>query len=291
MADNIPPETLAEIDRFVQTLVERLQKPKNNWLSQPTAVDEMKDTKFKECPKELQSYIGNVLGYRAAFGAAPPQYEQLRAILEKTFSQVSPKNKYENPKIEFAYRMSYLLMIISDPVFSKQNLKTCKPYSNIVILLEPNDKERERYAGLFNILNGIVRKVKNKIENKEADEVIAQMKTAYSTDLKAKMPAVPYGKPSSLPEEPPLKFSDEDVSTAMRSPAPVSKAPLTPADNMQIATLAAQIAKKPQVIASGLTIDQIRQIAENIYRKKTGKGRKTYRRKKHTRKTRKVRRM
>ena len=290
MGDNIPPDTLAGIDKFVQTLVERLQKPKNNWLSQPTAVDETKDTKFKDCPKELQSYIGNVLGYRAAFGAAPPQYEQLRAILEKTVPQRSPKDKYNNPKVEFAYRMGYLLMIISDPSFSKTNLKACKPYGNVVSLLDASDKEKAAYAGLFNILNGIVRKVKNKIENKEADEVIAQMKTAYSTDLKAKMPAVPYGTPS-LPEEPVPNFSDEDVSAAMTYSAPVSKAPLTPADNMKIAGIAAQITKKPEIIARGLTSDQIRQIATNIYRKKTGKGRKTYRRKKYTRKTRKVRRM
>lgn len=288
-------KVLGEIDRFIENLTERLENPNKTLLGKPSAV-KADDVKFKDCPKAIQSLIGNVLKYRPLFGNAPPQYAKLQGILEQTIPNTSPKDKYTDPKVEFFHRMRNLMLILQDPK-SADKVPACKPYVRVVNLLmntTTDGKDKFKYDGLYTELSNFIKKVDSKAEEAEIKEIVSAITDEYAIDLKYGMPQVPSGAPI---EEPAPNVTESDITSELSAPTAAVgstttvKAPLTNPDKMKIAGIAAQLTKNPKIQERGLSVDQIRKIAENIYRKKTGKGRKTYRKKKSQRKTRKMRRV
>lgn len=284
---------IVTIDKFVEALQSRLENPNKSFgfIGSPAPPAEG-DMKYNSCVKSFQSRIGNVLSYRSLYGNIPPQYEKVRKLLEKTFPSRSPKDKYSDPKIEFLYGFRNLFLDISQGGY-----EDCKPYQRIVNLFMKSTKGEEYkfdYDALLTELTKIIKKVDSKAEMAEVKEVIEMAIALNTLETKQSLPVPPSG--SVLPEEPPRVVPDvttqEIESTPTSAPATQPKTPLTSGDKAVIAGMAAQIAKDPRTIARKLTTDQIRQMAENIYRRQKGiGGRKTYRKKMSKRKTRKARRV
>lgn len=85
------------------------------------------------------------------------------------------------------------------------------------------------------------------------------------------------------------KIASQSSTTTTSSSSNSEKKELTSAEKLIVANMAQQIWNTPETQKRKLTIAQVKQMAENIYRKKTGKGRRTYKKKLSKRKTRKVR--
>lgn len=282
------------IDKFVEGLANRLENPNKafGFLGSPAPPAEG-DMKYNSCVKSFQSRIGNVLAYRSLYGTSPLQYEKLRKLLEKTFPSRSPKDKYDNPKIEFLYGFRNLFLDISQGGY-----EDCKPYQRIINLFVKSTKSEEYkfdYDALLLELSKIIKKVDSKIENAEAKEIIEMAMAMITLEAKQKLP-LPPTESGPLPEEPPRAIpeaSDVEIESApATAPSVPPKTPLSSGDRAAIAGIVSQLVKNPRVIARKLTMDQIRQMAENIYRRRKGiGGRKTYRKKMSKRKSRKVRRV
>ncbi len=284
---------IVTIDKFVESLASRLENPNKSFgfLGSPAPPAET-DTKYNSCVKSFQSKIGNVLSYRSLYGNSPPQYEKVRTLLEKTIPSTSPKDKYSDPKIEFLYGFQKLFSDIS-----LGGYEDCKPYQRIVNLFMKStkgEKDKFNYDSLVTELSRIIKKVDSKAEMAEVKEVIEMAIALNTLESKRAMPLPPSG--SILPAEPPRvvpEVTSEDIETApTTAPTIPPKTPLTPGDKSVIAGIASELNNKQEVIRKGLTSQQIRQMAENIYRKRKGiGGRKTYRKKMSKRKTRKSRRV
>lgn len=176
------------IDKFVQGLVSRLENPNKSWIGSPSPPVEG-DMKYNSCVKSIQARIGNVLVYRSLYGNYPPQYETLKKILEKTIPSRSPKDKYNEPKIEFLYRFKQLFLIImqgGDP--------DCKSYVRILNLFISETKSDEYhfdYKDLYAKLDAIIRKVDLKIEMEQVKEEIEMVTAELVLEAKKNMPNPP----------------------------------------------------------------------------------------------------
>lgn len=285
------------IDLFVEALAERLGNPNKAGIfniGKPAPAAET-DMQYKKCGKSIQSRIGTALRFRDAFGEAPPQYKKAKELLDKLDYGGDPKLTQEDKKTEFIYEFRNLMVDLTTG-----GLPDCKPYQRLLNLFMSNTKEDKYkfdYDAIAKPLMRHMEKIKSAKLKAEANE-IAEMAMAITVlEAKKAMPLPPSGVPASSLGEPAPDITSSEIESELSAPpaavgaTPPARSPLTNADKMKIAGIAAQISRDPRTSARSLSIDQIRQMAENIYRKKTGKGRKTHRNAKAHRKSRKVRRM
>lgn len=292
------------VDSFIADLAERLENPNKAFgiIGKPSPVSP-DDSTFQKCKDALRAKaggFGNSLEYRdflvnpkLGIGKAPPQYAKLRSLIGPN---TGDKDKYSNPLVEFFHRMKQIFLI-----FEQGGHVDCKGYKRLLNLFmgtTSEGKSKYNFKGIQTELHNILEIIKSIEEKEQVNEVIDMAFALNVLEAKKGMPSVPTASVVT-PEEPAPDVTDADITSEMpdsAASAPVAppsapKAPLTARDRALIAGIAGQISRNPKVMSRRLTMDQIRQMAENIYRRRTGSGRKTYRKKKSQRKSRKLRRM
>jgi hypothetical protein len=285
------------LDTLVESLVDRLKNPNKQlgFIGTPKPPAEG-DAVFAKCKEEIGKALKYALFQRSDItklaGPEPPQYAELRKILPPG-SGTEP-DKYSNSYANFLNGMSKFITMIQIGGYP-----SCKGYTRVLNLLmqtTKDDKYKFNFDALLREISTGLKPFKAMRDKAEVDEIIDMVMTANLLDARSAMPQVPSRTVGAMPiEEPAPSVSETDITSELstpQKPASVQKTPLTSADNMKIAGIAAQLVKDPRIQQRKLTMDQIRQMAENIYRRKTGMGRrKTYRKKKSPHKSRKVRRM
>jgi hypothetical protein len=318
---------LSEIDRFVLALTERLQNPNKTILGKPASVS-ASDNKFQDCPKAIQSYLGDTLNYRSLFGNFPPQYKVLQTLftnlnLNKVYNQ-----KYDDKRLEFLHRMRNLMLILSNDDSNK--VSECKPYVRVLNLLmstTTSGKDNFKYAGIYRQLREFLSKADSAKDKKEVDELVDMALELDVLERRKGLPNPPTGSISAStsamkPEEP---RSNAAASTSAmkpeepRSNAAASTSAMKPEDSRlsalnkaaaearaaldamkkptdsqkgyRISQLKSKVIAKAKAEGKRLTNEEVQTMAENMYaNEQSGKGRrKTYRKKHSPRKSRKVR--
>ena len=297
--------TIIQIDSFVEALVERLENPNKTFFGAKAPVDPS-DLKFKECILAIKSYIGNAVNYRKAITkTVPPQYGKLAAMMANIAEGSSLKGKYNIPRFDFLDNFKKFMLFLTQKNTSK--IPECSPYSRVSNLFNSITKDPKYhfdYQTLYDELNKITKRVDDPTQKAKVNEILDQLEEEIALDVRTTMPYPPIAPgaststttttSSSTPGEPAPNVSQSEIDSELSTTSTTTsssqpKKPLTSFDKMKIAGIAAQISKDPRTAQRQLSMAQIQQMAENIYRKKTGMGRKTYRKKVNKRKTRKVR--
>jgi len=297
------------IDKFVESLAERIEKPNKSGIlgfGNPAPLKEG-DTKFNSCLGAIKRFIGKGLNYRSAISTPQPaQYDKLQKLFDNLVGVSVLNDAYNEPRIDFIDRFRKLFLMIKDG-----GLKECEDYprvKNLFVGTTTKEKDKFDYTALYQELDRVIQPIKNANERKQLDEALEMAMAISVLETKQSLPTPPTeisteARFASMPkpttakpeiDEPVPNVTESDITSALSTTtaAPAAQAPLTADDKYKISKIARDLVSKPSVQSRRLTLDQINKMAENIYRKKFGKGRrKTYRKKKAARKTRKVRRV
>jgi hypothetical protein len=122
--------TLPKIDKFITSLVERLQNPNKAFgvVGSPSPAN-ANDVNYQKCLKETNVAVSPVLLLRDRFGKLPEQYIKLEKIID-----LKPRNTYtlayKNEKVEFFNQARRLHRIVTGKNTST-TVDSCKSYKRL----------------------------------------------------------------------------------------------------------------------------------------------------------------